>query len=115
MMARSGLPAILAGGLIGLGGAVALSRGLAALLFGVSPLDALTFAATALVLMLVAALAVYLPSRRAAAVDPVWSCATRETGRAGVCRTVLFGTLRARHSCRSATTGSTASALRAAA
>ena len=40
MIARSGLPAILAGGLVGLGGAVAVSRGLAALLFGVSPLDA---------------------------------------------------------------------------
>jgi ABC-type lipoprotein release transport system permease subunit len=41
------------------------------LLFGVSPLDPLTFAVMPVVLTLVAVLASYLPACRAVAVDPV--------------------------------------------
>ena len=41
------------------------------LLFGISPLDPLTFVAVPLVLPAAAALASYLPARRAAGVDPV--------------------------------------------
>ena len=61
-----------AGGVvIGLIGAVGLTRLMASLLFGVSPLDPLTFGAVAVVLSAIAALASYVPARRASRVDPV--------------------------------------------
>jgi len=41
------------------------------LLFGISPLDPLTFLAVPVILAAAAALASYLPARRAAGVDPV--------------------------------------------
>ena len=41
------------------------------LLFGISPLDPVTFAAVPVALVAAAALASYLPARRTAAVDPV--------------------------------------------
>lgn len=55
---------------IGLAGALALTRVMSTLLFDVSPLDPLTFAVAALLLFGVAALATYLPARRAASIDP---------------------------------------------
>jgi putative ABC transport system permease protein len=56
---------------LGVAGAVALTRTLGTLLFGVGPLDPATFGAAAVVLGAVALLASYLPARRAAKVDPV--------------------------------------------
>jgi putative ABC transport system permease protein len=61
----------LAGTALGLLGALALSRLLASLLFGVSGRDAPTLAAAAMVLALAALLASLLPALRAARVDPV--------------------------------------------
>ena len=48
-----------------------LTRLMQSLLFGISPLDPVTFTAMPLVLAAAAVLASYLPARRAAAVDPV--------------------------------------------
>jgi putative ABC transport system permease protein len=56
---------------LGLAGALALTRLMAGLLFGVSPTDALTFAAIALLLTSVALLASYIPARRAMKIDPL--------------------------------------------
>jgi ABC-type antimicrobial peptide transport system permease subunit len=56
---------------VGLGGAWALSRALASLLYGVSATDPLTFGGTALLLGLVALAATWFPARRASRVDPV--------------------------------------------
>ena len=56
---------------IGLGAAAGLMRLMTSLLFGISPLDPLTYAAVPIVLVMAAMLASYLPARRAAAVDPV--------------------------------------------
>jgi predicted permease len=56
---------------IGLAAAVALMRLMKSLLFGISPLDPLTYVAVPIVLVSAAVLASYLPARRAAAVDPV--------------------------------------------
>jgi predicted permease len=56
---------------IGLAGAVALSRFLDSLLFGVGATDPATFAAVACMLLIVAALACLIPARRATRVDPV--------------------------------------------
>ncbi len=55
---------------VGLVGAFALTRVIRALLFNTDPLDGLTFAASAGVLLLIAVLSSYLPARRALRVDP---------------------------------------------
>ncbi len=55
----------------GLLGAAALTRLMGAMLFGVSPTDAQTFALISILLAIVALGASYLPSRRAMALDPV--------------------------------------------
>jgi putative ABC transport system permease protein len=52
-------------------GSVAVARWLAGLLFGVTPGDPLTLAATATLLLLVAAAACFVPARRATSVDPM--------------------------------------------
>jgi ABC-type antimicrobial peptide transport system permease subunit len=68
---RSALLLTAAGVVVGLGAAAGLTRLMKSLLFGVSPLDPVTYSAIPLVLITAAALASYLPARRAAAVDPV--------------------------------------------
>jgi predicted permease len=57
--------------LLGLGAATGVTRLLESLLFGVSPLDPLTFGVVSASVMGVALLASYLPARRAAGVDPM--------------------------------------------
>jgi ABC-type antimicrobial peptide transport system permease subunit len=52
-------------------GSLALSRAIASLLHGVAPSDPLTLVATTGLLIAVAALAAYLPARRASRVDPI--------------------------------------------
>ena len=71
MVVGRGLALTLAAIAIGLAGAAALTRTLSTLLFGVGPLDPLTFVVAAAVLGGVALLAAWLPARRAARVDPV--------------------------------------------
>jgi ABC-type antimicrobial peptide transport system permease subunit len=55
---------------IGIGLSFGLTRLMSAQLYGVSPRDPLTFAAVAVVLVVVALAACYIPARRAASVDP---------------------------------------------
>ena len=56
---------------IGLVIALAVTRLLKTLLYGLSPVDPLTFVSVALLLALVAAIACYIPARRATKVDPL--------------------------------------------
>ncbi len=61
----------LAGTLLGLGGAVALTRRLQALLFETSPMDPTVFATVSFLLAGICLLASWLPARRAARVEPI--------------------------------------------
>jgi putative ABC transport system permease protein len=70
---RDGLGLILPGIAAGLAASLVLSRLLGSLLYGVTPIDPLTYAAVSLLLLAVGILASWLPARRAAAVDPVGS------------------------------------------
>jgi putative ABC transport system permease protein len=56
---------------VGLVGAGVLSRSMTTLLFGVQPLDPVTFLAAAAVLLVTAAVATAAPALRAARVDPI--------------------------------------------
>jgi putative ABC transport system permease protein len=67
---RYGLGLSAIGVVLGLAAAAAVTRFMAALLYGVSALDPLTYAGVALALTAAAVLASWLPARRAAAVDP---------------------------------------------
>jgi putative ABC transport system permease protein len=66
-----GLRLTLLGVGIGIAGALALTRYLSSLLYSVKATDPLTFISVALILLLVALFASWLPARRAARVDPM--------------------------------------------
>jgi putative ABC transport system permease protein len=55
---------------IGVVGALVMTRVMTTLLFDVSPFDPTTFIASSVLLLLIAAIATYLPARRAARIDP---------------------------------------------
>ena len=64
--------ALVAGGIVlGFLGALALTRGMGSLLFGVSPTDPVTLSVVILLLAVVGAVASLIPARRAGRVDPV--------------------------------------------
>ncbi len=71
LFVRYGLALAGAGAAIGLATAAGLTRLMKSVLFGISPIDPLTYTAVAIVLIAATVLASYLPARRAAAVDPV--------------------------------------------
>ena len=71
MVLGQGLRLAAVGVALGLGGAIALTRLMAALLYGVAPTDPITYGSVSVVLFLVTLLAADIPARRAAAVDPV--------------------------------------------
>jgi len=71
MIVKQGMILALAGVAIGLAGALGLTRFMASLLYGVRPTDPRTFLAVSLMLLSVAALAAYIPARRATKIDPM--------------------------------------------
>ncbi len=71
MIVGQGVRPAIAGVLVGAAGAVAMGRTLRSLLYGVGPNDPAVFIGVAVILLAVAALAAWLPARRAARVNPV--------------------------------------------
>ncbi len=73
MVVGQGVRVVGVGIIVGLGVALVATRALSSLLYGVAPVDGVTFAATALAMAAVGWLASYVPARRASRVDPLQS------------------------------------------
>jgi putative ABC transport system permease protein len=71
MVLGGGIRLTLIGVVLGAVGAAIAGRALGKLLYGITPTDPVTFAAVALLLTAIAAIACYLPARRATRVDPM--------------------------------------------
>jgi putative ABC transport system permease protein len=71
MILSQGMALVVIGVVLGVAGALGLTRLLSGLLFEVGPTDPLTFIGVAAVLAFAAFLACYVPARRAARVDPM--------------------------------------------
>ena len=71
LILRQGLVLVIIGLVLGIGGALAVSRVMEGLLFGVGASDPLTFVAVAVVLLAVATVACLVPARRATTIDPL--------------------------------------------
>jgi predicted permease len=76
LVVRQGMSISVAGMVLGLAGAFALTRFMRTLLYGVQASDPVTFAAIAAILTLVALVACFVPARRAARIDPMVSLRT---------------------------------------
>jgi ABC-type antimicrobial peptide transport system permease subunit len=71
LVVRRGLLLALAGAIIGTGAAMAVTRLMSAMLYGVRPYDPATFAGVCILLGLVALVACSIPARRAMCIDPM--------------------------------------------
>ena len=71
MVLREVLLLILIGGIAGIGAAFAATRLVKSFLFGLTAMDPVSFGGAAVLLLLVGALAAYLPARRASKIDPM--------------------------------------------
>jgi putative ABC transport system permease protein len=71
LILRHGLVLVVSGVVIGVAGAIALTRFLTTLLFGITPTDTLTFVVVSAVFFLIAMVASLIPARRAVKVDPL--------------------------------------------
>ena len=71
LVLREALSLVLMGGVVGLLAALAGTQTASSLLYGLTPNDPLTIICATLLLIAIAALAGYLPARRAAQVDPM--------------------------------------------
>jgi ABC-type antimicrobial peptide transport system permease subunit len=71
LILRHGLVLVVCGVALGVAGALALTRFLTTLLFGITPTDTLTFVVVAAIFFFIAMVAALIPARRATKVDPL--------------------------------------------
>ena len=71
LVVRQGLFVAIVGVVLGIGGGLALTSLLSSMLFQVTPTDPYTFAVCAVLMLLVALVATWLPAARASRVDPM--------------------------------------------
>jgi len=71
LVIRHGVARTVVGLVLGLIGSLALSRYLQGVLFGITPLDPLTFVAVSAIVLMVAVVATFIPARRTTSVDPI--------------------------------------------
>lgn len=71
LVVRQGMMLALIGIVVGLAGALALTRVISSLLFGVTERDPITFGVVTALLLVVAFIACFVPARRATKVDPL--------------------------------------------
>jgi len=71
LIVSQGMRMVLTGIVLGFAGALALTRALSSLLFGIGATDSVTFVGVGVLLIAVALLACYVPARRATRVDPL--------------------------------------------
>jgi len=71
MILRQGLTLAIVGSVIGVAGAIGLTRFLSSYLYGISATDPVTFVLVPLLITAVSLLAAWLPARRAARIDPM--------------------------------------------
>jgi putative ABC transport system permease protein len=71
LVVKQGMVLALVGSVAGIAGALLLSRLMVKVLYGVRPIDPITFACVTLLLTIVALAANYIPARRAMQVDPI--------------------------------------------
>ena len=71
MVLRQGLALALAGTVVGMAGAAALTHLLSAFLYGTSPTDLVTFIAVPLLFLIVSAVACFIPARQVTSIDPL--------------------------------------------
>jgi ABC-type antimicrobial peptide transport system permease subunit len=71
LVVRRGLALALAGAVIGIGTAIAVTRLMAAMLYSVRPYDPATFGSVCILLVLVALAACSIPARRATRINPM--------------------------------------------
>ena len=70
-VSKQGLKLILVGVGVGIIGALALTRGMAALIYGISLMDPLTYLSVPSLMILIGMLATYIPARRASRLEPM--------------------------------------------
>jgi ABC-type antimicrobial peptide transport system permease subunit len=71
LVVRQGFSLAFIGIVIGIGGAMALTRLLSTLLYATSPTDVITFLTVSLLFLLVGAAACFVPARQVTAIDPL--------------------------------------------
>ena len=71
MVLRHGFVLLIIGSIIGIAGAIGLTRFLSSYLYEISTTDLLTFVLVPLLITVVSTLACYIPARRAARIDPM--------------------------------------------